>query len=226
MTVFVQDRNTFFCRCIYCFKLKVTLWQKKKKNLNTFTFLNYAASVLRQKKHICARPLDFYIPLAVSMWLFLEKIQMFACSNKVCACRKLSTFRYHVLFCCWFLIFDINCGVCWKDTFLFKAVLNILESSTPCSRAGTVSLFGSYGDSVKCLFAWFYVSLSQTLNSAVVSTLNILYEAKLLEIKKNEMKTASYPLSDSGVGKQLICWITVWEGSSLHFTYSFSINLL
>lgn len=134
------------------------------------------------------------------MWLFLEKLQMFACSNKVCACRKLSTFRYHVLFCCWFLIFDINCGVCWKDTFLFKTVLNILECSTPCSRAGTVSLFGSSWDSVKCLFAWFYVSLSQTLNSAVVSTLNILYEAKVLEIKKNEMKTASYPLSDLGIG--------------------------
>ena len=30
--------------------------------------------------------------------------------------------------------------------------------------------------------------LGQTLNSEVVSTLNILYEAKLLEIKKNEIK--------------------------------------
>lgn len=26
--------------------------------------------------------------------------KMFACSDNVCACRRLSTFRYHVFFCC------------------------------------------------------------------------------------------------------------------------------
>lgn len=91
------------------------------------------------------------------MWLFLEKIQMFACSNNVCACRKLSTFRYHVLFCCWFLIFDINCGVCWKDKFLFKTVLTYSSEFHPVQQSWNIPLFGSW-DSVKCLFAWFYVS--------------------------------------------------------------------
>lgn len=33
-----------------------------------------------------------------------------------------------------------------------------------------------------------FMFLGQTLNSAVVSTLNFLYEAKYLEIKKNETK--------------------------------------
>ena len=33
-----------------------------------------------------------------------------------------------------------------------------------------------------------FMFLGQTLKSAVVSTLNLLYEAKFLEIKKDEMK--------------------------------------
>lgn len=118
------------------------------------------------------------------MQLFLEKIQMFACSDDVCACRTLSTFRYSALFCCWFLIFDINCGVCWKDKFLLRTVLNIVDSSTPVQQSRNIPLFGIQWN--VCLPDFEF--LRQPLNSTVVSTLNILYEAKFLEIKKNEMK--------------------------------------
>lgn len=126
---------------------------------------------------------------------------MFACSNSVCACRKLSTFRYHLLFCCWFLIFDINCGVCWKDKFLLKTVLNIVDSSTPRSRAGTFLYLGHGSQWNVCLPDFMF--LGQTLNSEVVSTLNILYEAKLLEIKKNEIKLP------------LLCltWLECWHAA-------------
>lgn len=135
------------------------------------------------------------------MWLFLEKIQMFACSNNVCACRKLSTFRYLVLLCRWFLIFDINCGVCWKDKFLFKTVLNIVDSSILCSRTGTFLYLGLEIQWNVCLPDFMF--LGQTLNSAVVSTFNILYEANF-EIKKNEMKLP------------LISWMILVLECSLH----------
>lgn len=78
----------------------------------------------------------------------------------------------------------------------------------PCSRTGTFLSLGLGIQWNVCLPDFPF--LGQTLNSAVVSTLNILYEAKLLEIKKNEMK-----LSDLSVWMQLwytayfICWITV-----------------
>lgn len=133
---------------------------------------------------------------------------MFACSNNVCACRKLSTFRYHLLFCCWFLIFDINCGVCWKDKFLLKTVLNIVDSSTPCSRAGTFLYLGHGSQWNVCLPDFMF--LGQTLNSEVVSTLNILYEAKLLEIKKNEIKRP--PLCwKTWVLACTVCQTSVWS---------------
>lgn len=43
----------------------------------------------------------FCILLAITVCVsYLDKLQKFACSNDVCACRELSTFRYYVLFCC------------------------------------------------------------------------------------------------------------------------------
>lgn len=140
---------------------------------------------------------------------------MFACSNSVCACRKLSTFRYHLLFCCWFLIFDINCGVCWKDKFLLKTVLNIVDSSTPRSRAGTFYLFGSW-ESVKCLFAWFYVSWPDFEFWSCFYIKHFVW-SKAPWNKKEWNQTASSLLKDLSVGMQLlICWITVWEGCWVH----------
>lgn len=99
----------------------------------------------------------------------------------------LLTFRYHVSFCCYFLIFDINCGVCWKDKFLLeKTVLNITGSSTPCRRRGTFLSLGLGIQWNVCLCEFMFVD--QTLNSVVVSTLYVLYETKLLEIKKMKSK--------------------------------------
>lgn len=158
------------------------------------------------------------------MQLFLEKIQMFACSDDVCACRTLSTFRYSALFCCWFLIFDINCGVCWKDKFLLRTVLNIVDSSTPVQQSWNIPSFGIQWN--VCLPDFEF--LRQPLNSTVVSTLNILYEAKFLEIKKNEMKLSVmtlmiWVLSTVEVVDG-VSWVIVCDGSPLNISLTLGLT--